>query len=81
MKSNVRLSPQVFTVTLSSSDLPVGTSSRVRLGMLGEGEAHLLVERGGGLVELVELVFQGTRLVHHGGGIFAFPLEVADLLS
>ena len=51
------------------------------IGDAGEREAHLLVERGGRLVEFVELVLERTRLVHHGGGIFAFPLECGDLLT
>ena len=41
------------------------------VGNAGEREAHLLVESGRGLVELVELVFEGAGLVHHGGGILA----------
>ena len=32
-KLKTGFSPQVFTVGLSASDLPVGTSSRVKLGM------------------------------------------------
>ena len=63
-KSNAGFSPQVFTVTLSASDVPTGTSSRVRLGMRAEREAHLLVERGCGLVQFVEPVFEGAGLFH-----------------
>src|ERR1700739_5147259 len=51
------------------------------VGNAGEGEAHLLVERGRGLVELVELVFEGARLVHDCRGVFAFTLESGDLLA
>ena len=80
-KSNVGFSPQVLTVTLSASDLPVGTSSRVRLGMLGERQAHLLVECGCGLVELVELVFQGAGFVHHGRCVLPGFLEGSHLLA
>ena len=50
------------------------------VGDAGEGEAHLLVERGGSLIEFVELVLEGARLVHQLSGIFAFALEGADLL-
>ena len=34
------------------------------VGHAGERQAQLLVEGGGGLVELVELVFEGAGLVH-----------------
>ena len=52
-----------------------------QVGDAGEGEAHLLVECGRGLVEFVELVFQGAGLVHHRCGVFAFALEGGHLLA
>ena len=51
------------------------------VGDARERETHLLIERGGGLVEVVELVFEGASFVHQRGGIFAFALESADLLA
>ena len=57
-KSNVRFSPHVFTVTLSASEVPAGTSSRVRLGILGQRLPHLVVKAAGNSVQLVEFVFQ-----------------------
>ena len=52
-----------------------------QVGDAGKGEAHLLIERGSGFVEFVEVVFQGARLIHHRGGVFAVPLEGGDLLA
>ena len=53
------------------------------VGNAGEGLAQLLVELGGGFVQLVELLFQGARLVHDGRGfvVFAGLLERAHLLA
>ena len=50
------------------------------VGDAGEREAHLLVERGRRLIQLVELLFEGARLVHNSCGVFALALERADLL-
>ena len=76
------LSPQVLTVTLSASDWPAGTSSRVRLGMPASRLAQLLVERCGGLVELVEFVSSGRGSRPSAAAlVLAGFFERADLLA
>ena len=52
------------------------------VGNAGEGLTELFVEIGGGLVELVELLFQGASLFLNCGGfvLFARLHECADLL-
>ena len=52
-----------------------------QIGDAGKREPQLLVERGCGLVEVVELVFEGARLVHQLGSVFAFALKRTDLLG
>ena len=76
-------SPQVFTVLLSASDLPTGTSSRVRLGTRARDWRNCSSRAGGGLVQLVELVFERAGLFHHGRGwsFLAGFLERAHLLA
>ena len=53
------------------------------VGNAGERLAQLLVEAGRGLVQLVELVFQGAGLFHHGRGfvVLAGFFERANLLA
>ena len=53
------------------------------VGNAGQGQAQLLVEARGGLVELVELVFERARLFHHGRGfiVLAGFFESAHLLA
>ena len=68
-------------MTLSVFRLAGGDFVAGEVRNAGEGETHLLVECCCGLVELIQLLFQGARLVHHGGGIFAFALEGGDLLA
>ena len=81
-KSNFFCSPQVLTVLLSASEAPAGTSSRVRLGTRARDWRNCSSSSGGSLVELVEFVFQGAGLFHHGRGfvVFAGLFERAHLL-
>ena len=51
------------------------------IGNAGEGETHLLVESGGGFIELVEPVFEGAGLFHERGRVLARFLECAHLLA
>ena len=80
VKSNVRLfapglDDDVVFFGFADGDFVAG-----EIGDAGEREPHLLVECCGGLVEVVELVFEGAGFVHQLGGVFAFALESADLL-
>ena len=53
------------------------------IGDAGERLTQLLVELGGGLVELVEFVFEGAGFFHDGGGfvVLAGFFESAHLLA
>ena len=52
------------------------------VGNAGERLAQPLVESGGGRVQLVELVFEGAGLVHHGAlRVLAGLLQRAHLLA
>ena len=81
-KSNFFGSPQVLTVLLSASEMPTGTSSRVRLGTRARDRRNCSSRAGGGLVEFVELVFEGAGFVHDGRGfvVLAGFFERAHLL-
>ncbi len=52
-----------------------------QVGNARERQTHLLVECGGGLVELVEFLFQGTRFVHDGRCVLTGFLECSHLLA
>ena len=82
-KSNFCGSPQVLTVLLSASESADGNFVAGEVGNAGEGLAQLLVEIDGGVVELVEFVFQGARFFHDGRGfvVLAGLLERAYLLA
>ena len=53
-----------------------------QVGNPRQREPHLVVQRGGGLVQLVQFVLEGPCLVHHGGGfvVLARLLQRAHLL-
>ena len=71
-----RLDGDVIFLGFADGDLVAG-----KVGNACEGEAHLFVEGGRRMVEFVELFFESSSLVHHGGGVFAFALEGTDLLT
>jgi hypothetical protein len=80
VKSKAGFSPQVLT-TGCRLRICRGHFVAGQVGNAGQRLAQPVVEVAARLVQLVELVFEGAGLVHHGGRVLPGLLQRADLLA